>query len=169
MTCPQLRRKTRTSISRKICCVKSGFQILYAVEQFSSLFCFKDTKNLAALSFFLAACKKKFQRANATDIVWDENDPPDDWLKTGWARDSQTRLVDSLICINCSLENNTSSVLHFVMVALHHSMGLFTWRWGTPGRWGNLLRWGKKITLLYMQSYNPAIPGCTFSRLLNGR
>ena len=26
------------SISRKICCVKLGFQILYAVEQFSSLF-----------------------------------------------------------------------------------------------------------------------------------
>ena len=46
---------------------------------------------------------------------------------------------------------------------------LFIWRWGTPGRWGNPLRWGKKITLLYMQSYNPAIPGCTFSRLLNGR
>ena len=38
MTCPQLRTKTRTSISRKICCVKLGFQILYAVEQFSSLF-----------------------------------------------------------------------------------------------------------------------------------
>ena len=37
--------------------------------------------------------------------------------------------------------------------------GLFTWRWGTPGRWGNPLMWGKKITLLYMQSYNPAIPG----------
>ena len=49
------------------------------------------------------------------------------------------------------------------------SKGLFTWRWGTPGRWGNLLRWGKKITPLYMQSYRPAIPGCTFSRLLNGR
>ena len=29
--------------------------------------------------------------------------------------------------------------------------------------------WGKKITLLYMQSYNPAIPGCTFSKLLSGR
>ena len=29
--------KTLTSISRKICCVKSGFQILYAVEQFNSL------------------------------------------------------------------------------------------------------------------------------------
>ena len=28
---------------------------------------------------------------------------------------------------------------------------------------------GEKITLLYMQSYAPAIPGCTFSRLLNGR
>ena len=38
MTCAQLRTKTRTSISRNICCVKSGFQILYAVEQFSSLF-----------------------------------------------------------------------------------------------------------------------------------
>ena len=38
MTCLQLRTKTRTSISRKICCVKAGFQILYIVEQFSSLF-----------------------------------------------------------------------------------------------------------------------------------
>ena len=38
MTCAQLQTKTRTSISRKIRCVKSGFQILYAVEQFSSLF-----------------------------------------------------------------------------------------------------------------------------------
>ena len=27
----------------------------------------------------------------------------------------------------------------------------------------------QKVTLLYMQSYNLAIPGCTFSRLLNGR
>ena len=39
MTCAQLRTKTLTSsICRNICCVKSGFQILYAVEQFSSLF-----------------------------------------------------------------------------------------------------------------------------------
>jgi len=38
MTCAQLRTKTPTSISRKICCVKSVFQILYAVEQFSPLF-----------------------------------------------------------------------------------------------------------------------------------
>ena len=38
MTCPQLRTKTRTLMSRKICCEKLGFQILYAVEQFSSLF-----------------------------------------------------------------------------------------------------------------------------------
>ena len=37
MTCAQ-RTKTRTSISRKICCLKSGFQILCAVEQFSSPF-----------------------------------------------------------------------------------------------------------------------------------
>ena len=41
-------------------------------------------------------------------------------------------------------------------------LGLFTWKWGTRDRWG------KNITLPYMQSYNPAIPGCTFSRLLNG-
>ena len=34
----QLRTKTQTSISRKICCVNSGFEILYAVEQFSSPF-----------------------------------------------------------------------------------------------------------------------------------
>ena len=38
MTCVQLQTKTQTSISLKICRVKSGFQILYAVEQFSSLF-----------------------------------------------------------------------------------------------------------------------------------
>ena len=38
VTCPQLQTNTRTSISRKICCIKSGFQILYVVEQFSSLF-----------------------------------------------------------------------------------------------------------------------------------
>ena len=52
------------------------------------------------------------------------HDPPDDWLKTGWARDSQTRsrLVDSLICITCLLENNGFFVLHYVMVALHYSM-----------------------------------------------
>ena len=39
MICAQLRTKTRTSISRKICSyVKLVFQILYAVEEFSSLF-----------------------------------------------------------------------------------------------------------------------------------
>ena len=37
MTCAQLRTKTRTSISQEIFYVKSGFQILYAVERFSSL------------------------------------------------------------------------------------------------------------------------------------
>ena len=25
------------------------------------------------------------------------------------------------------------------------------------------------VNLLYIQPYNPAIPGCTFSRVLNGR
>ena len=31
-------QKQKTSISRKICCLNSGFQILYAVDQFSSPF-----------------------------------------------------------------------------------------------------------------------------------
>ena len=96
------------------------------VRQWSlpNYFASKFKKNFAALLFFVTACSKKFQRANATDIAYDGNDPPDDWLKTGWARDSQTRtrLVDSLICITCSLENNAFSVLHYVMVALHYSM-----------------------------------------------
>ena len=89
----------------------------------SELFCFKE-KNFAALLFSLAACDKRFQRANATDIAKNGHDPPDDWLKTGRARDSQTRtrLVDSLICIRCLLENNAFSVLHYVVVALHYSM-----------------------------------------------
>ena len=71
----------------------------------SELFCFKDKKNFAALLFSLVACTKKFQRENATDIASDGNDPPDDWLKTGWSRNSQTRarLVDSLIC--CASSN----------------------------------------------------------------
>ena len=34
----------------------------------SELFCFKDTKNLAALLFFLAACKKKNCRAQMRQI-----------------------------------------------------------------------------------------------------
>ena len=49
----------------------------------SELFCFKDTKNLAALLFFVAACNKKFQRANATDIAEDGNDSLYDGMSTG--------------------------------------------------------------------------------------
>ena len=49
----------------------------------SKLFCFKDTKKLAVLLFLLAACNEHFQQANVTDITQDENDPPNDWLKTG--------------------------------------------------------------------------------------
>ena len=45
-------------------------------------FASKTDKKFATLLFFLAACSEKFQRANATDIAQDGNDP-DDWLKTG--------------------------------------------------------------------------------------
>ena len=89
----------------------------------SELFCLKD-KKFGCVIIFLRACNKKFQRANTTDIAQDGNNPPDDWLKTGSARDSQTRTrpVDSLICITCSLQNNAFSVLHYVVVALHYFM-----------------------------------------------
>ena len=48
----------------------------------SELFCFKDTKHFAALLFFLAACDKKFQRANATDSRMKKIHP-----MIGWRRD----------------------------------------------------------------------------------
>ena len=84
------------------------------------------TQSIFRRCFFLASGNKKFQRANATVIAYDANEyPPDDCLKTGWARDSQTRtrLVDSLICITCSLENNELSVLHYVRnVGLHYQV-----------------------------------------------
>ena len=47
----------------------------------------------------------------------------------GWRRDehgahqdAHGSCMDSLICITCSLENNSFSVLHYVMVALHYSV-----------------------------------------------
>ena len=39
----------------------------------SELFCFKDTKNVQALFFFLAASKKKFQRANEQPYAYAAN------------------------------------------------------------------------------------------------
>ena len=44
--------------------------------------------------------------------------------------------------------------------------GLFTWRWGIPGRWGNPPNRGRKIKRVYMQSYNPGVLGWGFLRLL---
>ena len=41
----------------------------------------------------------------------------------------------------------------------YSTKGDFIWRWGTPSRRSNPLRWGKKLTLLYMQSYNPSSRG----------
>ena len=38
MSCAQPLRKTRSSISRKICYIKSGFQILYTVEKLGHYF-----------------------------------------------------------------------------------------------------------------------------------
>ena len=56
--------------------------------------------------------------------------PPDDWLKTGWARVSQTRtrLVVSLFCITCSLKNNAFSVLYYVIKVTLHYQGAYSLR-----------------------------------------
>ena len=83
---------------------------------------YSATTNSAALLLFLAACNKKFQRANAQPYAYDANANAN---KAGWTRDSQTRtrFVDSLFCITCSLENNAFSVLHYVTnVALQYNM-----------------------------------------------
>ena len=49
-----------------------------------------NTQSILRRCFFLAAGNEKFQRPNRTAIAYDANEyPPDDWLKTGWARDSQ--------------------------------------------------------------------------------
>ena len=89
----------------------------------SELLCFKDTK-IPLRYYFSYRRAIKNSSGQMRQISLRIDDPPDDWLKKGWARDSQTRtrLVDSLICISRSLENNEFSVLHYVMVALHYSM-----------------------------------------------
>ena len=43
---------------------------------------------------------------------------------------------------------------------------LLTWMWRTPGRWGNPPSRGRKIARVCIPSYNPGLPGWSFSRLL---
>ena len=53
------------------------------------------------------------------------------------------------------LNSFLSKHLLLVPINLHRYRplkGLFTWKWGTPGRCDNPLSWCKKITLRYMQS-----------------
>ena len=49
---------------------------------------------------------------------------------------------------------------------LHFTKGLFTWRWGTPGRWDNPPSRDRKIKRFYMQTYNPRVLGWGFLRFL---
>jgi len=82
------------------------------------------TKHFTALLFFLAACNKKFQRANAQPYAHDASTN-----KSGWTCDSQarTRLVDSLYhvfaqkqCFLCSsLSNFCCLTLHYYTLLLH--------------------------------------------------
>ena len=78
----------------------------------SELFCFKDTKNVQALFFFLAASNEKFQMQ--MQIRRDKHGIHN------WDSQACTRLLDSLFCIMCLLENNAFSVLNYVIrLALH--------------------------------------------------
>ena len=52
---------------------------------------------------------------------WSTRRLVEDGMSTGFTN-THRRLVDSLICITCSFENNAFSVLYYVMVALHYSM-----------------------------------------------
>ena len=42
-------------------------------------------------------------------------------------------------------DHRNNSWKHICSTFLLVSKGLFTWRWGTPGRWGNLLWWGNRL------------------------
>ena len=59
----------------------------------------------------------------------------------------------------------TESILRSFPI-ISKGKGLFTWKWGTPGRWGNPLSRGRKIKRIHVQSYNPGVLGWGFLRLL---
>ena len=77
------------------------------------------TQKTCGIIFFLSS------RQMRSHTHMRQMNPPNDWLKTGWTRNSQARprLVDSLFCITCSIENNAFSVLDYVIkVTLHYYM-----------------------------------------------
>ena len=59
----------------------------------------------------------------------------------------------------------TESILRSFPI-ISKGKGLFTWKWGTPGRWGNPLSRGRKIKHVNIQSYDPGVQGWGFLRLL---
>ena len=81
----------------------------------SELFCFIRQKKLRGYYFSKRQAIKNPSGQMRSHTRMMQINPPDDWLKTGWTRDSQarTRLVDSLFCITCSLENIAFFVLMF--------------------------------------------------------
>ena len=76
-SCTKTKKRQQNIIYMVTIAILALFQILVSYLFFvqkiiwkpSELFCFKETKNFAALLFFLEVCNKKFQRANATDIA----------------------------------------------------------------------------------------------------
>ena len=74
--------------------------------------------------------------------------------------------------LSCDIGKKTGSVtkilrdLTFSPVNSETIKGLFTWRWGTPGRWRNPPNHGRKIKRVYIQSYNPEVMRWGFLRLL---
>ena len=78
-------------------------------------------QKICCVIIFLSACNKKTQRANATDITYDRNDPPlrlvEDGMSTGLTNTHTARGFFDLYHVFA--RKNAFSVLHYVMVALH--------------------------------------------------
>ena len=140
------------------------------VRQWSVPNCFaSETKEkFAALLFFLAACNKKIPAAKCAAIYAYAYAANSNASKAGWTRDSQacTRLVDSLFCITCSLENNAFAALHYVIsVALHYSMLHRFETFSAPGtiapgnRLGKAARWQLRSYISFSSTYFSN--GCT--------
>ena len=98
------------------------------------LFCFQHSKYFEALLYFLVACNKKFQRANAQPYAYAANTNVNN---ARWTRDSQacTRLVDSLFCItrSCSCFFSPGfSVLYHVFARKQYAFSVLHYAVSVP-------------------------------------
>ena len=84
------------------------------------------------------------------------------WSDLNKLNSTKTKFHDTLyyfemICLNLECLPNLGLWLGNNWRPLNK--GLFTCRWGTPGRWGNPPSRGRKMARVYMQLCNPGVPG----------